>query len=72
MSMQNIEHIVVLMLENRSFDSLLGWLYEKDAQDAHYLNIVPDASVNAPRQTWGVPTRAICSVGFNLSIPINS
>jgi phospholipase C len=29
--MRNIEHFVVLMLENRSFDSLLGWLYEKDA-----------------------------------------
>jgi phospholipase C len=25
-----IQHIVVLMLENRSFDNLLGWLYEKD------------------------------------------
>nr|WP_067290325.1 alkaline phosphatase family protein [Marinobacterium profundum] len=27
--MKNIEHVVVLMLENRSFDSMLGWLYEK-------------------------------------------
>lgn len=25
-----IEHIVVLMLENRSFDNLLGWLYDTD------------------------------------------
>ncbi len=31
MSMGNIKHVVVLMLENRSFDSMLGWLYEKDA-----------------------------------------
>ena len=31
MSLNNIEHVVVLMLENRSFDSLLGWLYEQDA-----------------------------------------
>lgn len=23
-----IEHIIVLMLENRSFENLLGWLYE--------------------------------------------
>lgn len=29
MSWKNIEHVVVLMLENRSFDSLLGWLYEQ-------------------------------------------
>ncbi|MBY8881180.1 alkaline phosphatase family protein [Actinacidiphila acidipaludis] len=28
--MENIEHVVVLMLENRSFDGLLGWLYEHD------------------------------------------
>ncbi len=28
MSMKNIEHVVVLMLENRSFDGMLGWLYE--------------------------------------------
>jgi len=27
----NVEHIVVLMLENRSFDNLLGWLYEDGA-----------------------------------------
>lgn len=26
----NIEHIVYLMLENRSFDSIMGWLYEND------------------------------------------
>ena len=30
-ALQKIKHIVVLMLENRSFDNLLGWLYEKEA-----------------------------------------
>ena len=25
--MPPIEHVVVLMLENRSFDCMLGWLY---------------------------------------------
>ena len=25
-----IEHVVVLMLENRSFDNMLGWLYPDD------------------------------------------
>ena len=24
-----IDHVVVLMLENRSMDNLLGWLYDK-------------------------------------------
>ena len=26
--MENIEHLVVVMMENRSFDNMLGWLYE--------------------------------------------
>lgn len=30
MPIKDIEHVVVLMLENRSFDSMLGWLYEHD------------------------------------------
>ena len=28
MTTSNVEHVVVLVLENRSFDSVLGWLYE--------------------------------------------
>src|SRR5579871_2692695 len=28
MGMENIEHVVVVMFENRSFDNLLGWLYD--------------------------------------------
>ena len=28
---QEIKHIVVVMMENRSFDNLLGWLYSEDA-----------------------------------------
>lgn len=36
MSMENIEHIVVLMLENRSFDSMLGWLYEHETPE-HFI-----------------------------------
>lgn len=29
--MNKVEHLVVLMLENRSFDCMLGWLYPKSA-----------------------------------------
>jgi phospholipase C len=28
MALENIEHVVVVMMENRSFDNLLGWLYD--------------------------------------------
>lgn len=31
-----IDHVIILMMENRSFDNLLGWLYEKD-QPHHFL-----------------------------------
>jgi len=36
---ENIEHVVVVMMENRSFDNLLGWLYDADNPPA--LNIPP-------------------------------
>lgn len=29
-ALERIDHIVVLMVENRSFDSVLGWLYDPD------------------------------------------
>ncbi|WP_211905659.1 alkaline phosphatase family protein [Ralstonia syzygii] len=44
--MGNIEHVVVLMLENRSFDATLGWLYERDLPS---LNIPPVAPGDAFR-----------------------
>jgi len=40
-SLNKIEHIVVLMLENRSFDNLLGWLYDP-ANDAPFHVVPPD------------------------------
>ncbi len=39
-SLSKIEHIVVVMFENRSFDNLLGWLYDPE-NDPPY-NIVPE------------------------------
>ncbi|MGH2366094.1 MAG: alkaline phosphatase family protein, partial [Chloroflexota bacterium] len=33
MALDAIKHIVVLMLENRSFDNVLAWLYERDEPD---------------------------------------
>ncbi len=42
-SMQNIEHVVVVMLENRSLDNLLGWLYAD--QQNHPPSNIPSASI---------------------------
>jgi phospholipase C len=37
MSMDKIEHVVLLMMENRSFDSLLGWLYDDKRPPAKHI-----------------------------------
>ncbi|WP_374536474.1 alkaline phosphatase family protein [Chitinimonas taiwanensis] len=67
MSMQQIEHVVVLMLENRSFDSMLGWLYEHD-QPA--VNIPPAAPGDAFRGLQQVDLQAFLNRASNgLSSP---
>ena len=38
--MENIEHLVVVMFENRSFDNLLGWLYDNKTNPPKF-NIPP-------------------------------
>ncbi|KIH83118.1 alkaline phosphatase family protein [Pseudomonas batumici] len=35
--MNQIEHVVVVMLENRSLDTMLGWLYPSDSPPSHVL-----------------------------------
>jgi phospholipase C len=45
MSLQNIKHVVVVMFENRSFDTMLGALY---ADGAGPLNFLPPASADTP------------------------
>ena len=42
MGMENIEHVVVVMMENRSFDNLLGWLYDNQT-DPPPFNIPPQS-----------------------------
>lgn len=51
MSLDKIEHVVVLMLENRTFDSMLGWAYEKDSP-----TFIPPATA---------PYRGLQSVNLN-------
>lgn len=34
----NIDHVVVLMLENRSFDNLLGWIYTREDPPGHIVS----------------------------------
>jgi len=45
MPMRNIKHVVVVMFENRSFDTMLGGLYMDGSTPAHFL---PAASAERP------------------------
>lgn len=36
-----VEHVVVYMLESRSMDSVLGWLYENNPPELNYVNAAP-------------------------------
>ena len=47
-NLDKIEHIVVLMMENRSFDNVLGWLYP-DNPDFHGVN----SAMSNPRPGGG-------------------
>jgi phospholipase C len=61
-NLSKINHIVVLMLENRSFDSMLGWLYEdKSPAEFEGLN----------RQLWNpLDNRDANGVPFIEKVPI--
>ncbi|HEY8025905.1 MAG TPA: alkaline phosphatase family protein [Burkholderiaceae bacterium] len=37
MGLENIKHVVVVMFENRSFDNLLGWLYDDATVPQHFI-----------------------------------
>ncbi|KUJ60037.1 hypothetical protein AR687_19985 [Flavobacteriaceae bacterium CRH] len=74
--LETFEHIIVLMLENRSFDNLLGYLYEKDEipkektfdglynPEVDYANPIPDRASNDSDNTSITPSRAV-----NFSMP---
>ncbi len=50
--MNNIEHVVVAMFENRSFDNLLGWLYGENGNQPS--QIIPASS--QPKSYQGLST----------------
>ena len=44
--LSQIEHVVVVMLENRSLDNMCGWVYSSSNQPAHVLPAGSDPSYN--------------------------
>jgi len=63
-NLSSIEHIVVVMMENRSFDNLLGWLY--DAQNPPQLNI----PAQNPPTFEGLAGNTYYNVFNNTSVPV--
>jgi phospholipase C len=66
MGMENIEHLVVVMFENRSFDNLLGWLY--DAANPPQFNIPPDPA-NPPTFEGLTPNKYSNSYSPQAGVP---
>ncbi|MFV1983961.1 MAG: alkaline phosphatase family protein [Thiohalomonadales bacterium] len=60
---KKIDHVIVLMMENRSFDNLLGWLYDDTEQPKHFLP-VPDKSFDKINHYNGLS-------GLNYSNPLD-
>lgn len=52
-NLDKIEHIVVLMMENRSFDNVLGWLYDPDNPPP--FNKKPNGTYNGVNSTMSNP-----------------
>lgn len=52
-NLDNIEYIVVLMMENRSFDNILGWLYDPDNPPP--FNKTPNGPFNGVNSTMSNP-----------------
>ena len=44
--LSNLQHIVVVMLENRSFDNVAGFLYDQSSQARHFLPAGTDPHYN--------------------------
>jgi len=64
--MQNIEHVVVVMMENRSFDNLLGWLYDNDGNRPSF-NIPPQN----PPTFEGLAGKALYNEFNGIQVPVS-
>ncbi|MCX4028580.1 hypothetical protein H0A36_14140 [Endozoicomonas sp. SM1973] len=72
------DHVVVLMLENRSFDNLLGLLYQEGVprdkqfsglQDIHFSNPIPSRAANGCYQSVDFYTEINDSVAYHQPFP---
>ena len=60
-NLQKIDHVVVLMLENRSFDNMLGWLMHSD-RGKQKVNGVAGKELSNPIPAFAKPPRGLKSI----------
>lgn len=60
-NLQKIDHVVVLMLENRSFDNMLGWLGSSD-KGRQKVNGVAGKELSNPIPAFAKPPRGLKSI----------
>ncbi|AOJ07384.1 alkaline phosphatase family protein [Burkholderia mayonis] len=56
--LENIGHVVVVMFENRSFDTMLGWLYPPGTQPAHVLPALSSPQFDGLKPEMANPSTA--------------
>ncbi len=63
-NLDKIEHIVVLMMENRSFDNVLGWLY--DLENKPPFNKTPNKEYYGVNKTMCNPDETLFTLSAAL------
>jgi phospholipase C len=75
---EKIKHVIVYMLESRSFDSVLGWLYDHQPDNVNWVHASPPFMCNSTSysnhaidKTWPVYIYedGALGQGFNLDVP---
>jgi len=56
--LENVEHIVVVMFENRSLDTMLGWLYPNDSLPATILPVGSSPQFNGVQLAMSNPSKS--------------
>lgn len=61
-----IEHVVVLMLENRSLDNVLGWLYSGDDQPKHIVGADTTPRYHGLQEVEGITRGTVGGTGTSV------
>lgn len=68
--LSNLQHIVVVMLENRSFDNVAGFLYDQTSQPRHFLPAGTDPHYNGMPLDYSNPSNPAYFEGTGPANPV--